>query len=176
MILSYFLFTISWLVAFTLLMAAWGKLKDLHRFKSNLRDSFGFSARSSKFVAPLIIVLEFLLALTTVSGTQFTYLAMVVSFVVFIVFTAFLAYHWLQNARVKCSCFGEDDRPVSVFDLLRNALIILFIGCYLMIGGFELSLTMHSQFLLVILALAGSTVVIHTHDIFMVLLTARGKV
>lgn len=175
MIKSYILHTVSWLIAFLLLTAAWSKLTDLNRFKSNLIESFGFSFNASRIVAPIIIILELLLFITIASDTVYSHYAMGISFVVFIVFTIFLLHHWLKNARVKCSCFGEDDRPVSIFDIIRNILVVCLVGCFLLLKDDKLPVVIEFQLVLIFFAFIIHIILIHLHDISMIILTSKGK-
>ena len=176
MIYTYSFTIICWLVAFVFFSAALGKLEKQEQFKSNLVESFGLSEKASHNIAPVLVILELVLGLLIISGPSLSYIAMSVAFVIFCFFTLFLIYHWLQNARVKCSCFGEDDRPVSIFDLLRNGLVIALIGTYLVFFEGQYSLPMSSHLLLAGIGLALSILIIHLHDIAMIFLTARGKV
>ena len=40
-------------------------------------------------------------------------------------FSLALLQRFLTNDTIKCSCFGEQDRPLSGYDLIRNGLLLL---------------------------------------------------
>jgi len=174
--LDYISIMISWSVAFILFGAAWGKLESFSQFKLNLVTSFGLSKSLAGIVTPSLITLELSIAFIIISHSAYSYFAMIVAFTTFCIFTLFLIYHWSRDARIKCNCFGQDDRPVSIFDLLRNLVIVLFIGTYLILGKSDHALSIEEQPLLAGLGVGLSIVVIHLHDIALLFLSARGKV
>lgn len=176
LMLDPFLVLIQWFVIFILLRAAWGKLVALNDFKSNLEESFRFSGKISRVIAPTLVVYEITLFILIISKTNYSYISMLVALFTFFIFTLVLCYRWVQDSRVRCNCFGNEDRTVSIFDLIRNIIIILLIGLYLIWGPPEHDLHLGSLFLLALLGLILSTVVIRFHDIAMLLLSAQGRV
>lgn len=163
--------TIRWFVGFILLSAGWGKYKGYVEFKDNLVTSFGFSQSISNVFAPLLIIVECSLAIIILSNTSYSYSAMVCTLFIFSAFTSFLLYFWLKDARVKCNCFGQEDRPVSYLDILRNIVIISALIMYLVVVGEQFSVGLDVSILLAGTALLLSILIIHLHDVVILLTT-----
>ena len=119
-------------IGFLLFFAALGKLKTLDQFKHNLTESFGLSRKLRQALAPTIIFSELLISFLVFINNPITYLAMGAALLMFLLFTGVVAYQYVKEGIVKCSCFGEAERSVSPFDLLRNGLLIAAIAYYLL--------------------------------------------
>jgi len=173
--LEYLPETIRWFTGFILLSAGWGKFRGYTEFKDNLVFSFGFTQNTSRILAPLLIMIEWLLAIIILSNTSYTYSAMVGALIIFSAFTSFLLYFWLKDARIRCNCFGKEDRPVSYLDILRNVVIIGCLIIYLVtVEGYYLP-SLEVSTLLAGSALLLSILVIHLHDVVMLLTTTNGR-
>jgi hypothetical protein len=116
--------------ALLLLAAAIGKTRSFSLFHNNLVSSFGISAWLSPAIAALLVTLEFFLAGWLFFSTTAVATAMTVVLLMLSAFSLMLLWRYLLDGNVKCSCFGEQNRPVSAFDLIRNLLILLTICLY----------------------------------------------
>jgi Methylamine utilisation protein MauE len=156
-------------IAFILIFAAIGKLKTFHEFRKNLTESFGLSVFASQKIAPLIIAVELLLAGVILLNIKASYLGMAVSLGLFVIFTGVVSYQYLKEGIVKCSCFGESERSVSVYDLLRNLLIIVCILFYLLCSTGPVHHDVQMNFLISGLAIIITIFVTQFHEIITLL-------
>ena len=113
------------------LLAVIGKLRAPARFQSNLTESMGVSAAAGAVLTPLVIAAEAALAFMLVSDTLSRSVAMPAALALLTGFTGFAGYKYVTADSVRCSCFGEAERPLSAYDLLRNALLIAAIAGWL---------------------------------------------
>lgn len=173
--LEYLPETIRWFVGFILLSAGWGKCRGYVEFKDNLVTSFGFPKSVSNVFTPLLIMVEWSLAIIILSNTSYTYSGMIGALIIFSAFTSFLLYYWLKDARIQCNCFGLEDRPVSSLDILRNIVIIGCLIIYLVTAQGHYLPSLEVCTLLAGSALLLSIVVIHLHDVVMLLTTTNGR-
>ena len=115
-------------LGFILLAAAWGKSRTYTYFLSQLTESFLIPPVASRVIAPCILLLEWALALGILLLNSRW--AIIVAAVLFTLFSLVLLQRYVSDGAVKCSCFGETDRPVTDYDLLRNGwLIAVFLAC-----------------------------------------------
>lgn len=126
---------IRFFTALLLACAALGKLRTLAAFTHNLVDSFGVNRRAAAILAPAVIALESLLAASILAGGGWARAGMAGALVLFVALTAIVGYRYVVEGSVRCSCFGESERPVSGYDLLRNGLVIASIGACLAFSG-----------------------------------------
>ncbi|WP_166887455.1 MauE/DoxX family redox-associated membrane protein [Massilia sp. CCM 8734] len=126
---------IRFCTAFLLVCAAIGKLRTLSAFTHNLVESFGVKRQAAALLAPAVIAAEALLAGLILAGGGIGRIGMAAALVLFVVLTALVGYRYVVEGSVKCSCFGESERPVSGYDLLRNGLVIAAIGACLALPG-----------------------------------------
>ncbi|MQA18768.1 MauE/DoxX family redox-associated membrane protein [Rugamonas rivuli] len=119
------------LVGAVFLLAVLGKLRAPARFRANLTESMGVPPALGMALTPAVILAEAALALMLLGDVQARTFAMPAALVLLIGFTCFVAYKYVTADSVRCSCFGEAERPLSVYDLLRNGLLIGAIACWL---------------------------------------------
>ncbi len=112
------------LVGWVFLLAVVGKLRSAARFRANLTESMGVSAGAGAVLTPVVISAEAALAFMLLGDMQARAFAMPAALALLMAFTAFVGYKYVTADSVRCSCFGEADRPLSAYDLLRNALLI----------------------------------------------------
>lgn len=161
----YFAEVVRYFIGFLLFFAALGKLKTFAQFKQNLTESFGLSAGVGAGLAPVIVGTELLLAVLVLLNHPVNYLAMAASLLMFVLFTSVVAYQFVKEGIVKCSCFGEDERRVSGFDLLRNAIVIGSIVFYLLGASANPVLGLPMQLLSAALGLILTIIAIEFHQI-----------
>jgi hypothetical protein len=160
----------------TLLWAAWGKTSGYSVFVSNLSESFYFPHAIATFTAPLLILLEWALALILIVKLEPLTLAMYITLMLFISFTAMIIFAHFRDQVVKCNCFGEQHRPVSQFDMIRNLILILSCVYYLQLMPTQLTATpiiflSSEQVLLFLSATVTSLIGVYFHDIVHTLLS-----
>lgn len=126
---------IRFFTAFLLACAALGKWRTLAVFAHNLAESFGVQRQAARILAPAVVAAESLLALLILAGGTPGRAGMAGALLLFVALTALVGYRYVLEGSVKCSCFGESERPVSGYDLLRNGLVIAAIGTSLACSG-----------------------------------------
>ncbi len=121
--------TLRLFTAFLLLAAVAGKLRTFTAFRDNLVSSFGMSPAASRLTAPAVAAAEGLTAVIVLGLAPRP--GMWAALLMFALFTALLAYRFIKDDVVRCSCFGEAERSLSGLDLLRNLLVLAAIAAYL---------------------------------------------
>lgn len=110
-------------VAGLLVYAAATKLADVRAFRRNVTGFVKVSDASARYLAPVLIGVEAALgsALAFEGAWRTAWLS--TALLIFLVFTGLLVRAHAGRDVVKCSCFGEGERPVSAHDVARNVLI-----------------------------------------------------
>lgn len=126
--------TVRYSAGMLLGVAALGKSFSLASFRTNLHESFRLPLRVAMWLAPAIILVEALLAISISAGSGSARPAMAAALVMFFIFTVVLAYRFLQEGLIRCACFGEPERAVSALDLLRNLLILSLMTAWLVLA------------------------------------------
>lgn len=160
------------LVGFVLVCAAAGKLRTFAAFRRNLSESLGWSVRGSSVLAPMVVSAELALAGLIVPGAPTSGAGMLGALGLFTVFTGYIAYKYATEDIVKCACFGEVERSVSAYDLVRNLLLLACIGYQLAYAGDASALRGPVLALACGLASILTVVVIAFHEIAMLLVHA----
>lgn len=111
------------------LAAAAGKLRTWPRFRDDLGPLFGVAARPAVLLAPALVMAELLAAAMVLGIARAA--GMLASLLLMCCFTSVLGYQFFTRAIVRCSCFGESQRPLSGYDVLRNLLVLLAIAAWL---------------------------------------------
>lgn len=119
------------LIFFVLLFAAWGKTNTFSQFRQNLVESFKIRENLSKYVALIIIGSEWLLAAYIIINSIHVNFAMLTALLIFILFTFVIAVALVQDKIISCNCFGRAEQKISVYDLLRNLILIVACSYYL---------------------------------------------
>ncbi|PHV17891.1 hypothetical protein CSQ90_06115 [Janthinobacterium sp. BJB303] len=149
-------------IAFVLLAAAVGKLRGYTAFRDNLATSFGLPLRAAAWAAPGLLAAELLLAGWILAGG--THLPMQLSLLLLGTLTAVLVHRYFTRSVVRCNCFGEAARPVSPYDLLRNALLVGINGAYFALAQ-DAALPVAATVLAGGLAAIGCVAILSLHDI-----------
>lgn len=149
-------------IALLLLTAGVGKLRGYADFRGNLSTSFGLPPAAAALAAPVLVAVELLLAGWLLTGG--TDAPMLLALMLLGLLTAVLAYRYFTLSVVRCSCFGEAARPVSHYDLLRNALVLAINGAYFALAP-EAALPVATSVLAAGLASIVCVTAISLHDI-----------
>lgn len=161
---------------FLFLAGAIGKLRHYSDFTSNLTSSFHVSPSLSRLLAPSLIILEAMLAMIVLSNTTKTPQAMYAALLLLLFFTVIITYRYLSESSVKCSCFGEASRPVSIYDLCRNLIVISLLTFYHFAASSMLDTDLKTIALLGASAFLLTMLLIYFHDTMILLLhTADGQ-
>ena len=151
-------------IGFVMLTAAWSKTKSYHHFTESLVSSFHLSKTLSKLLAPLVIILEWSLALILLTKLFPPQLAMQISLLLLSIFTLVVLFLLIKHEVVKCNCFGEESRPISIFDLIRNLGFIASIIFYLVYSNSDAELSIEVSILLASLAIIMTIISVNFHE------------
>lgn len=133
-----------YLIGFLLLSAGISKFKSFAEFRLSVRDFLRGRQKLSHLLALAVIALELIVAVLCLFPSQLQFVAMQCALLMFASFTLFILDQYFKKADAQCYCFGQSARPISVYDLLRNLLIVVVIAYYLwMAGKPELSFVAH---------------------------------
>lgn len=157
---------LRYFVGLLLLAAAVAKLRGFDGFRANLTESFGVGAAYGGLLAPAVVLAE-LAAAALVLGAAVRP-GMWAALCMFGLFTALIGYKFYTQSVVRCGCFGEAERALSGFDLLRNALVIAAIAAGLALGH-TAGVPPHAAILAAALATIACVVTIHFHELAVLL-------
>ncbi len=149
----------------TLFLASVGKALTFADFRQNLIESFNVPAKLAGLSASLIVGVELLLAMVVLFHHGLTWWGMLVSGVLFILFSVLIAAMLLKDNIVRCNCFGNTEQRISVFDLFRNALLVMASIYYLFQAPLNATLPFNHQLLLLGCAFILIQIIIHLPDI-----------
>ncbi|HEY6942608.1 MauE/DoxX family redox-associated membrane protein [Dokdonella sp.] len=110
-------------VAGLLAYAAASKLADFRAFRRNVTGFLKVSDTTALYLAPVVIGVEAALAAALAFDAVRRTAWLSTALLIFFVFTGLLARAHAGRDVVKCSCFGEGERPVSAHDVARNVVI-----------------------------------------------------
>lgn len=156
-------------VGLILLFAAVGKLKTFNQFTANLHQTFGLPVTLSRVVAPAIICAELLVAAIILTNVQASHYAMVTALCLFSLFSCVVFYKYIKHGSVACNCFGDAERPLSGYDLLRNLIIIGCVGFYLLNAGEASGLNKQAHVLVTGMALILTVIAIEFHNMILLI-------
>lgn len=111
-------------VAGLLAYAAASKAADLAAFRRSLEGFIGVGGTVANVLAPTLVGAEIGLALALVFAPESRVEALVAALFAFAAFTLLLVRAYAGSDAVRCGCFGEGERPVSVHDIVRNGVIL----------------------------------------------------
>ena len=115
-------------VLVTLLVAAWGKSTNFRRFRDSLARSFPLPGNTTVLAALAVITAEWLIVGLIALGGAMSRVGLVAGFVVLSLFTVVIAGALARGQAIVCNCFGPSTQPISVHDLVRNALLLAACG------------------------------------------------
>lgn len=152
-------------LGFILLAAAWGKSRTYTYFLSQLTASFLIPPAASRVLAPCILLLEWALALSILATGNSVAIALAGA--LFTLFSLVLLQRYISQGTVKCSCFGETDRPVTDYDLLRNGwLVAVFPACF-WLNDTAFAMALSLQLLAAALAVLLTLITVNFSDIML---------
>lgn len=110
-------------VAGLLVYAAASKLADIRTFRRNVTGLVKVGDTSARYLAPALIGVEAALGSALAFDGTWRTAWLSTALLLFLGFTGLLVRAHAGHDVVKCSCFGEGERPVSAHDVARNVLI-----------------------------------------------------
>lgn len=152
-------------IGMVLVLAAYSKTKEFREFKDTLVTSFGVNQSLSRYIAPAVIAAEWLSGFVLLVNIHAVDRAMFTALVMFSMFTTLVSFLLYRDGVVKCNCFGEQERPVSIFDMIRNTICIVAIVFYLNTGKSAAPLSYENTFLLFGIALPITLIFVNFHEV-----------
>jgi hypothetical protein len=112
-----------WAIGLTFAVSAAGKATSLQAFRDALADLGIGPASRRRPVAVATIGAEGLATVLVVAGGPFAEAGFALALALLAVFSAVLAAALRGRDAVSCNCFGSSQRPISWYDLARNAVL-----------------------------------------------------
>jgi uncharacterized membrane protein YphA (DoxX/SURF4 family) len=125
---QYLLLFCRWSVGITFLASAVGKARDLPGFRQAVTDLGALPARLARPAAVLVVLAEGLVVLGMLVGTVALPAGFVLGAVLLVLFSVVLVAALRRDAGVSCNCFGASERPISWYDVGRNAALLACCG------------------------------------------------
>ena len=164
---------LRYFVGALLLAAAVAKLRGFDSFRENLTASFNVAHQHSGVLALAVVSSELAVAALVLGAA--VRVGLWAALLLFCVFTTLLGYKFFTQGVVRCACFGETERSLSGFDLLRNVLVIAAIGHAIALApGNGVGLPAHAAILAAALAGIACVLAIHFHQMMQLLVAPDG--
>ncbi len=116
-------------VLVVMLAAAGSKTMDFVRFRSSLAEAFPILAikrgAGAAIAAATIVIGEWSAASLMLLGGRPSRIGIMMALCLLLSLTVVVALSIFQGRSIRCNCFGESDRRVSKYDLMRNVLFIV---------------------------------------------------
>ncbi len=117
------LFVARIVLASIFLIAGMGKLSSSTSVVDGIMDYRLLSRRQARLVAPLLPIVELLLATLLIAGVGLTIAASVASLLL-VAFTAAIVINLRRGRRFDCNCFGSSSATIGPAMVLRNSVLI----------------------------------------------------
>lgn len=160
----------QWCLAAVLLTAGLSKVRYFEQFCHSVSELLALPGHRAKQLSGAVVLGELLLAVCFLfewgAGHYVGWAAAALLFC----FTALLIIKFQQGQIVRCSCFGNSDRPVSGIDIGRNILLIASAVTVAVSGWQAVPWTNQEAWLA--LAISGwlTVVLVYLHEIVSLLL------
>lgn len=152
-----------------LVVAAYSKTIGYRQFIDTLASSFHLNRVLSLVVAPTVIAVEWGVGLILVVYPPMGYWAIGAALVMFLLFTLAVSFMLYRDGFVKCNCFGAEDRPVSLADIVRNIICILAMLFYLQTTHSVSALAIESSILIFVTAISIAFILVNFHRVVSIL-------
>jgi uncharacterized membrane protein YphA (DoxX/SURF4 family) len=121
---QYLLLFCRWSIGITFLISAVGKARDLQGFRQAVTDLQALPPRLARLATIGIVVAESLVVLGMLIGSVALPAGFVLGVLLLVLFCLVLVWALRRNAGVSCNCFGMSERPISWYDVGRNAALM----------------------------------------------------
>ncbi len=121
-------------IVLVLAVAVAGKAMARQDVADSIADLVRVPGRVARAGAALVLGAEGLIALLLLAGGGWSRPAMAAAIMLFAIFSGFILLALVQRRAVVCSCFGGRGHPLSVWDLVRNLVLIAAGAIYLSQG------------------------------------------
>lgn len=112
-------------VASVFALSATGKALDFRAFRESVSDFRLLPHSWSKAMAWSFLGAEIVIVLLMAIGKNTLLIGFLLATGLLVVFSVALVVALHRNARMICNCFGRTERPISPYDVARNALLVL---------------------------------------------------
>ncbi len=123
MLSDYVLLFCRWSIGITFLASAAGKARDLAGFRQAVADLHALPPRLIRPAALGTVAAESLVALGMLPGALAP-VGFVLGVLLLLLFSVVLIAALRRNPGVSCNCFGTSERPISWYDVGRNAVLV----------------------------------------------------
>jgi uncharacterized membrane protein YphA (DoxX/SURF4 family) len=108
-------------IGLTFAISFLGKISDLASFEQTIHRFELLPRQFTRMAAFLFLAGEITVVILAILGNVFLPLAFLLAFLLLLIFSAALASALRRDIRTSCNCFGQSAKPISVYDLWRNA-------------------------------------------------------
>lgn len=126
MVLSYLLAFCRSAIGLTFAIAYVAKAKDVARFAETIRNFDLLPRQLAGIAAVLFLSGEAIVVLLLILGGQFLSLGFALSGLLLTLFTLALLSALVRDIQTSCNCFGTSEKPITYYDVWRNAGFIAF--------------------------------------------------
>jgi Methylamine utilisation protein MauE len=129
---SYILMFVRMFILFAFAASFLGKVGDIRGFQETIVDFQLLSTYKSKIIALMFLSAELLTSLMMLIGGDMLILGFLLAIILLIIFSIALISALKRKVRVNCNCFGQNNQRISIYDTIRNLLLILsnFVGIW----------------------------------------------
>ena len=171
MLSQYVLLFCRWSIGLTFLASAVGKAQGLDAFRLAIIDLRALPAGLARPAAIGTVLAEGLVVLGMIVGFAALPVGFVLAAILLALFSAVLVTALRRDAEVSCNCFGASERPISWYDVGRNAALVACCGA----GVASYAIADHSRPAVALIILLGlmagwfSLIVTNLEDIVVLL-------
>lgn len=126
-------------IALVFALSGIGKAKDVAAFQEAIDDFKLLPQKWSKSVAWLFLIGEFVVVVSMVLVANLLPIGFLLATLLLITFSSALTIALWRKQKIVCNCFGQTEKRISGYDVIRN---VIFILCALL--GFFLSWILNS--------------------------------
>lgn len=169
MIDSYILGLSRLVILLTFSLAFIGKVRDFRAFQDAVIELNVISPHWSSIASWGILANELLIVISTLLGGRFLLVGFLLAGFWLVVFMLVVLRALLNKSRVACNCFGAGINAVSIYDFLRN-LILLFLSVvgimYLQKGTIYIGVYLWQDWVIIgLISAIITTFIINLHEI-----------
>lgn len=142
-------------ISLTFMLSFWGKINNFQLFSKTITNFDVLPKRLSSSLAFLLLVSELTITCFLLLTDPLPTLGFIAALILLVIFTIGIIINLLRGSKINCNCFGMSAREISIFDIARNCILIIFV-----IGGLLLPSSAQSFSPVMILVIFPSVLII----------------
>ncbi len=128
-------------IAFLFVLSFVGKLRAVAAFQTAVTNFKILPPEWSKIAAWTFLFGELAVIVLITLGGNMLLIGFLAASALLVIFSVALGVTLIRRLKIQCNCFGQQERLISPYDLVRNGVFIIcsFIGIVLLrIGGYQM--------------------------------------